>query len=204
MTVHTQQENHMSTLETASARLRPAGTAQPRIVLRWLVSFAGFPLGGLAAWTFGPVDDPASAAVGGLVTGVVLGAVQAWALGRALPRRRAWVAATAVGLMVGLVLATWLVDYRTDLSALALQGAVTGAVVGAAQATLLLPRLGRIAVGWPVVLAGAWTVGWVVTTSGGIDVDQQFTVFGAEGAIVVALLTSVLPVLLRHTEKTPS
>ena len=52
-----------------------------RSVARWMLSFLGFPLGGLAAWLLtGPVTDPTSAVTGGLVTGAVLGAAQAWAL----------------------------------------------------------------------------------------------------------------------------
>jgi len=41
-----------------------------------------------------------------------------------------------------------------------------------------------------------WALGWVVTTSIGIAVDQQFIVFGASGALVVTALTAVLPLIL--------
>ena len=40
----------------------------------------------------------------------------------------------------------------------------------------------------PALLA----VGWTVTTLGGIDVDQRFTVFGAYGAVVFTLLSGLL------------
>ena len=61
---------------------------------------------------------------------------------------------------------------------------------------------------WPLYLAGAYALGWVVTTAGGIAVEEQFTTFGAYGALTVALLTSVLPLFLSHrplgTEKSRS
>ena len=43
----------------------------------------------------------------------------------------------------------------------------------------------------------AWAVGWAVTTLIGVAVGEQFTVFGSSGAVTVATLTSVLPLLLR-------
>ena len=44
----------------------------------------------------------------------------------------------------------------------------------------------------------AWAAGWAVTTSIGIEVDEQFTVFGSSGAIVVTALTAVLPIALNR------
>jgi hypothetical protein len=37
-----------------------------------------------------------------------------------------------------------------------------------------------------------WALGWTATTAGGIDVDQQFAVFGAYGAIAFMALSGVL------------
>ena len=169
-----------------------------RAVIRWTISFLGFPLGGLAAWLLtGPVTDTTSAVAGGLLTGAVLGAAQAWALSA---RRRAiitWVSATAVGMAVGLAAGASLVGFSTGLPDLALQGAVCGAAVGLAQAVVLWRRTGPLALAWPGYLAAAWALGWTVTTSAGIGVEEQFTVFGASGALVVALLTAVLPLVLR-------
>ena len=45
-------------------------------------------------------------------------------------------------------------------------------------------------------LAAIWAVGWAVTYAFGIQVDQQFTVFGSSGAVVVTALTAVLPLTL--------
>jgi len=50
-----------------------------------------------------------------------------------------------------------------------------------------------------------WALGWTATTVGGIDVDQQFAVFGAYGAIAFMALSGVLLDRLRAaTPSTPS
>lgn len=167
-----------------------------RIIGRWMVSFVGFPLGGLVAVLLtDPVDSVSHAVVGGLLTGAVLGAVQAWALRADRRQLASWTLATALGLAGGLALGSALVDFGTSMGELALQGAVTGAVVGLAQGVVMRGRT-RLAFIWPLYLAGAWALGWVVTTAGGIAVEDQFTTFGAYGALTVALLTSILPVSL--------
>lgn len=171
---------------------------------RWMVSFVGFPLGGLtASLVAGPVDGPVAAAVGGLITGTAVGALQAWGLGRHGPSARRWITATAVGLTVGLVVGAAAVGYATSLSALLVQGAVCGAAVGAAQAVVLRGLLGRLAAVWPLALAVVWALGWAITTTAGIQVEEQFTVFGSSGAIVVTALTAALPLLLAHRERAP-
>jgi hypothetical protein len=168
---------------------------------RWMVTFTGFPIGGYASYLItGRVDGLVPALLGGLITGAALGAVQAWGFGRNRPPVAAWIVATAVGMMIGLGLGSALVDYDTTLSALVTQGAVTGLVVGLAQAVVLLPRLGRLALAWPALLTAAWAAGWAITTAAGIDVDKQFTVFGSSGAITVAALTLVLPFVLNRKE----
>ena len=98
--------------------------------------------------------------------------------------------------MVGLGVGAAVVGYQTTLTSLLVQGAVTGLGVGAAQAVVLAPLLGRAAVAWPAALAAIWAVGWAVTYAFGIQVDQQFTVFGSSGAVVVTALTAVLPLTL--------
>jgi hypothetical protein len=198
----------MSDLPTATAPSVSTRSGIRWSLLRWLVSFAGFPLGGAAAIILtGPVDSLGASLGGGLVTGAVLGGFQSWALGRDRPRPTAWVVVSAVGLMVGLGLGATLVDYRTGLGDLVLQGAVCGAVLGAAQAAVLMPRVGAFALLWPVALSGIWAAGWAVSTSIGIQVDEQFTVFGSSGAAVVTLLTAGLPLHLNrldHSQRSTS
>ena len=184
----------MSSITTAPPSTIPS---TGRTIARWMVSFAGFPAGGLAAMVLtGPVDSTASAIAGGLVTGAVLGAVQAWAMRADRRLVAAWVVATAVGLAIGLAGGASLVGFSTGLTDLAVQGAISGAAVGLAQAVVLWPRTGPIALAWPAYLAVVWAVGWTVTTVIGVSVADQFTVFGSGGALVVALLTTVLPVIL--------
>jgi hypothetical protein len=175
-----------------------------RTVLRWLPTFFGFPLGGLAAeLTSGPVDGPVAAVIGGLITGIILGAVQSWGFGPAGPAARRWVAATGIGLAVGLGVGAAAVDYGTDLADLVVQGAICGLALGTAQAVVVRPRLGRLAYAWPGVLGVLWALGWAVTTGIGVDVETQYTVFGSSGALVVTAATAGLPVLLadRATRK---
>ena len=158
----------------------PARRLRP--LLRWTVSFAGFPLGGLAAMLLvGPVDSPAAAVLGGLLTGVVIGVVQAWALRLGRVDAVAWVAGTGAGLALGLMAGALLVGFGTTLPQLALQGAVSGAVVGVGQAVVLARRVGPLAAAWPLYLASVWALGWAVTTAIGVQVGDRFTVFGSTG-----------------------
>ena len=186
----------MSQLSTA-----PPSTARPsraRTVARWMVSFVGFPLGGLTAMVLnGPVDTTLAAITGGLLTGTVLGTAQALAMRFDRRDLLTWVLTTAAGLATGLAVGASVVDFRTSLGDLVLQGAISGLAVGVAQSLALVRRTGPIAFLWPAYLAAAWSIGWAVTTAVGVQVEEQFTVFGAAGAVTVTLLTAVLPVLLR-------
>jgi hypothetical protein len=166
-------------------------------MLRWLPTFFAFPLGGLAADLIsGPVDGTAAALVGGAITGTVLGAVQAWGMRPAALSTRRWIAATAVGFSLGLGIASKIVGYRTGVGDLIVQGAICGVIVGAAQAVVLWTGIGRIAFAWPAFVGAIWAAGWAITTAAGVDVDNQFTVFGSSGALVVTAATAALPVVL--------
>jgi len=188
-------------LQTASkSAVRSRSRLHP--VLRWLPTFAGFPLGGFAAQLLvGPVNGPVAAAAGGLITGLVLGAVQYLGLGGRRPDPVRWIVGTGIGLAIGLLAGAAAVDHRTTLGALVVQGALSGLAVGAAQAVALWPQLGRRAMLWPAMVAASWAAGWAVTTAIGVQVESQFTVFGSAGAIVVAALTSVLPIALQRAEE---
>src|SRR4051794_20231361 len=88
--------------------------------LRWLVTFVGFPLGGLVAELVGPVDAPMAAIAGGALTGLTIGAVQAWALRPDGISPGPWIGATTVGLAVGLGIGAAAVDYGTSAADLAI------------------------------------------------------------------------------------
>ena len=176
-----------------------------RTTERWMVTFIGFPLGGLVAeLVAGPVDSSRAALVGGLITGLFVGLAQWWGIGRGGPAVRQWIAATAIALMVGLGVGATAVGFSTSLQALVIQGAICGLAVGAAQAFVLRARLGRPALAWPPALAAIWAIGWAVTTLFGVQVDQQFTVFGSSGALVVTALTAVLPLMINCREESAS
>ena len=68
-----------------------ANSTRPKRWARWLGTFVGFPLAGVAARAVsGNIDALGAAAIGGLIGGVVLGAVQAVIGAGSAPRQRAW------------------------------------------------------------------------------------------------------------------
>jgi hypothetical protein len=176
---------------------RPGSTRASRLRtwLIWTAGFLAFPLAGLAGTAVvGRVDSPLAALVGGAVAGLGIGLGQTLASRGRLDIRR-WVPATGVGMGVGLLLGAVVVDYRTSLPDLALMGALTGLVLGPAQA-LALPRDTRLRWSWAMAMPALWALGWTTTTLGGIAVDKQFTVFGAYGAITFSALSGLLLLLL--------
>jgi hypothetical protein len=159
--------------------------------LLWTAGFLAFPIGGaLATAVTGRIDNFGSALIGGMVVGAVIGAGQ-WLVARRLLDPRTWIPATAVAMSIGLGVGAWAVGYGTSLGELALMGFITGIPLGAAQAYLLRDRLANAWV-WAAAMPLLWALGWTVTTVGGIDVDQQFAVFGAYGAITFMALSGVL------------
>jgi hypothetical protein len=173
----------------------------PKIALRWMPTFLGFPAGGFVAEIVGRVDSPGHAVAGGAITGAILGFAQCLGMRRTGPPPIAWIIATAFGFAVGLGLGAAAVGYRTDTGALATQGVICGAVIGIAQAVVLYRKLGPIAVAWPAVVSGLWALGWTITATAGIDVDKQYTSFGTSGALVVTAVLSILPIELARRQQ---
>ena len=171
-----------------------SGASQPVFLRTWMVWTAGFlvfPIAGLAGTAAGGrVDGPIAALLGGLVAGLVLGAGQTLVSRRRLDPRR-WIPATGIGMGVGLLLGAATVGYGTSLGELAVMGAITGVVLGVAQA-LALPPQGHRRWAWAAAMPVLWALGWTVTTLGGISVDNQFTIFGAYGALTFSALSGVL------------
>jgi hypothetical protein len=166
--------------------------------LLWTAGFVAFIIGGaLATGVTGRINDFGSALIGGLIAGAVIGTGQ-WLVARRLLDPRTWIPATAVAMSIGLGVGAWVVGYGTSLGELALMGAITGIPIGAAQAYLLRDRVANAWV-WAAAVPVLWALGWTVTTAGGIDVDQQFAVFGAYGAITFMALSGVLLDRLRAT-----
>jgi hypothetical protein len=173
-----------------------------RAWLLWTAGFVAFIIGGaLATGVVGRVDDFGSALIGGMVAGAVIGTGQ-WLVARRLLDAQTWIPATALAMGIGLMVGAWVVGYGTSLGELALMGAITGIPLGAAQAYLLRDRLANAWV-WAAAMPLLWALGWTVTTAGGIDVDQQFAVFGAYGAITFMALSGILLDRLRATTPVP-
>jgi hypothetical protein len=172
-----------------------------RAWLLWLAGFLSFPIAGIAAEAaVGRIDDAGSAVLGGLVAGAVIGTGQ-WLVARRLLDAQTWIPATAVAMGVGLLVGALVVGYGTSLGELALMGFITGIPLGAAQAYLLRGRVAH-AWAWGVAMPLLWALGWTVTTAAGVDVERQYAVFGALGAITFMALSGVL--LDRLRAATPS
>jgi hypothetical protein len=183
--------------------LRDRHRFDTRAWLLWTAGFVAFIVGGaLATAVTGRIDDPGSALLGGMVAGAVIGAGQWLVARRLLGDPRAWIPATAVAMGVGLLVGAWVVGYGTSIGELALMGAITGIPLGAAQAYLLRDRVANAWV-WAAAMPLLWALGWTVTTAGGIDVDRQFAVFGAYGAITFMALSGVLLDRLPKGERMP-
>ena len=171
--------------------------------LRWVAVALAFPIAGLIGWAIGGrVDSVVPALVGGALTGAGLGAVQWWAAKGAFGRAAAWIGSSAVGYAAGLATGAALVGYDTDLGALATMGAVSGLALGVAQG-LTLAAQGRthLAVAWATAMPVLFTLGWSATTAGGVSVENQFTVFGAYGAVLFMLFSGL--VLARFSRVRP-
>ena len=160
----------------------------------WIAVALAFPIAGYIGWIIsGPVDTVQAALIGGALTGAGVAAVQWWAAKGALGRPAAWISASATGYAAGLAAGAALVGYHTELGALALMGLVSGACLGAAQG-LVLARQGstRLGLAWGAAMPALFALAWVPTTVIGVSVENQFTVFGAAGAIPFMLLSGLL------------
>ena len=175
-----------SPMATSVATTRPPIWAWPVAIL------LGFPIGGLIAdIVVGPVDSVAAALAGGLIAGAVIGAAQWFALRQAVSWP--WIAATSLGMAAGLAVGAAVVDYGISRGDLMLMGALTGAGVGGLQALVLAQQRISGAAWWAVANPPAWALAWLVSSYVlSSNVDEQFTNFGASGALLYALSTGLL------------
>lgn len=159
---------------------------------RWVGSFVGFPLAGVAArMVAGDIDTLGAALTGGLVGGAVLGAVQAGIGGIHRDHWHRWIGATAVGFAAGLGAGAAAVGYHTDTASLVAMGAISGAFVGVAQAWSV-PMEMRDRIRWALAIPALWAGGWAITAQVIVDADRQHAVFGSSGALAVSLLAGIL------------
>jgi hypothetical protein len=181
----------MSTATTAPAV--PVDPALKQLRWAWPVAIVlGFPAGGLVAdLAVDGVSSVGSALAGGLIAGSVSGAAEWIALRRLI--FRIWIPATAIGMAAGLAAGAAVVDYGIDRKDVVLIGAVTGAAVGSMQALVLAKRRVPHAYLWALANPPAWALGWLITSYViSTNVKEQFTNFGAGGAIVFGVLTGLL------------
>jgi hypothetical protein len=160
----------------------------------WVAVALAFPVAGLIGRAVsGPVDEPFAALIGGILTGAGLGAVQ-WLVAKdAFGDGRIWVTASALGYGAGLLAGAAVVGYDTDIGSLAAMGAISGVVLGLVQGFALVEQgRRRLALPWAAAMPFLLALGWIASTAIGVDVDKQFTVFGAMGAIVFMLLSGLL------------
>jgi hypothetical protein len=172
--------------EPASSRIFPGW--------RWAAMVVAIPIAGYIGWgVSGHVDAPLAALIGGLITGAGIGAAQWFAARDAFGDGRTWIATSAVAYGAGLVVAAAAVGYNTDIGSLAAMGAISGLFLGVGQG-LALAQQGRrrLALAWTVAMPVLLALGWAASTLIGVDVDNQFTVFGASGAIVFTVLSGLL------------
>jgi hypothetical protein len=150
------------------------------------------------------VDSLGAALVGGLIAGLIIGAAEWFALRRWVSWL--WIAATSIGMAACLTAGAALVDYGISRGDLVLMGAVTGVGVGVLQALVLARSRVSGAFWWAIANPPAWALGWLVTSYVITrNVQDQFTNFGASGALVFGLLTwLLLTMLLREKEPEPT
>jgi len=188
------QDNLLGRYRPEDNAMSSSGTSQrtfTRTWLLWATGFLTFPVAGLVgAAAAGRVDGAIAALIGGTASGLVLGAGQVLASRHRLDPRR-WIPATGVGMGIGLLLGAAVVDFDTSLADLAVMGVLTGLALGPAQA-FALPRRARMRWTWAVAMPALWALGWTVTTLGQIHVEEQFTIFGAYGALTFSALSGVL------------
>ena len=144
---------------TRTRRRRRGGSA-----LRWLPTFVGFPLGGLAGGAHrrpGRRRSPRRS-LGGAITGAVLGAVQAWGMGPNGPPARGWIAATTAGLTVG-------TRARVGGGRLRHRASATSSSRARSAASRSGPPRRSSCAGaprylWAPALSALWALGWAITT----------------------------------------
>lgn len=170
---------------------RTSRRSSARTWLLWTTGFLAFPLAGLAGTAAaGHVDGAVAALIGGTVSGLALGTGQVLTSRRRLHPRR-WIPASGIGMGIGLLVGAAFVDYGTSLADLAIMGALTGIVLGPAQA-IALPHRARVRWVWAAAMPALWALGWSVTTLAQVHVEEQFTIFGAYGALTFSALSGVL------------
>jgi hypothetical protein len=167
-----------------------------RFFLWWMLTFLGFPLGGVLALVLvGSIEGAVSGALAGVLAGAAIGSAQWLVLRRYTRVGPGWVPATALGVAIGDGVGALLTGAGTGIGALLLTGLATGLAVGPLQWSLLRGRV-RAPSLWIPVSAVAWPIGWTVMWSIGVDVERGYAVFGSAGALTFAAITGLAMLLM--------
>jgi hypothetical protein len=161
-------------------------------LLAWIVAVVGFPIGGFLAHAIaGPAATAPAAILSGLIAGAIIGLAQSLALGLRAAALGAWVAGTAAALAIALGVATAAIgQIETTGEAIGL-GVLSGALIGAVQAGLLMRAGVANSWLWLPITAIAWGVGWLVTAGVGVALAPGWPVYGASGAVISQVITGV-------------
>ncbi len=170
------------------------------LIGRWLLAFLGFPIGGgLTYLIIGAVDSPLKGVVGGALAGAVIGGAQWLALRHNKTLDTSWIVITSAGLAAGVGLSLAVFGTAADPTTITSRAALTGIMLGAAQA-YVLRRNGGAAILWVLFVAVAYTIAWPVTSMVIKDnVSMGYVVFGSSGAILFQLI--MLIALFRQPSK---
>ncbi len=163
------------------------------IPLRWVAALIAFPIGGYIGFVVGgPAASASAAAISGLVAGAFIGLGQGVALKLPPKHLAVWTVGTAVGLSVALGGMTAVIGQISTSGEAVAVGAVSGLLMGAAQAAFLVHGRGSNAAIWVSASAVAWAIGWFVTTGIGVSIATGWPVYGLSGALASQLITAVV------------
>ena len=167
-----------------------------RFFAEWMLTFLAFPLGGVAALSvLGSMSNTLNAALGGALVGGLVGLMQWIILLRHLGMKSAWILSTASGLALGNTVGIILTGGGTETGDLVFLGLAAGAGVGLVQWSLLRRYL-KLAAIWPPVVTVSWPIGWLVTSSVGVNIEFGYVVFDTVGALVFVSLTGAAMLLM--------
>ena len=167
----------------------------------WLAVFLAYPIAGfLGRAVANPADSFVMAFITGAVAGAILGLAQWLALGRRMTAV-GWIGATAAGLGISFVIVQ--IIGATSSGAAPLIGAVTGVGVGLSDSLLRSDRIPPAAV-WIPTMGIAWSIGWVVTTSIGVQAEAGWPVVGVSGALVAQALSGAVLVMMSRRQAQPA
>ncbi len=178
--------------EPMESKMSPVALPKRNWVVGWVITFLGFPLGGLlVTLVIGPLTTPVQGILGGALAGLVIGAAEWLALRRRLPLAPLWIAATAAGMAIGVGLSMALFGAENTMTAILTRAVVSGLALGLAQ-WLILRAYVRLAILWPLAVMIAFVVAWFITAQViGDNRSLGFVVFGSSGAVTFQALTGL-------------